>query len=92
MAIFLLGIALLAIGLAIGRTSVDAEANASADIFFDTGQSLGGSLSRAVAIGDVDGQDGPDAFVANDGANRVWLNDGDAIFSANNQSLGSLNK
>jgi len=91
LAILLLGTIILALGLAIGRTSIDVEAIASSDIFIDTGQSLGNEDSRAVAMGVLDGQDGPDAFVANYGANRVWLNDGDGIFSANGQSLGSLN-
>jgi hypothetical protein len=42
--------------------------------FEDSGQSLGSSNSDAVALGDVDGDGDLDAFVANNGQNRVWLN------------------
>jgi hypothetical protein len=61
-------------------------------IFIDSGQSMGGSDSRGVALGDLDGDLDLDAFVANDGdPNKVWLNDGSGNFSDSGQSLGSAN-
>jgi hypothetical protein len=61
--------------------------------FTDSGQSLGTSNSWGVALGDLDGDDDLDAFVANafstiSLANKVWLNDGDGVFSDSGQSLG----
>ena len=44
----------------------------------DSGQSLGGSNSETVALGNLDGEGDLDVFVANNlnQANKVWLNDG----------------
>jgi hypothetical protein len=42
--------------------------------FSDSGQRLGSSVSQGLALGDLDGDGDPDAFVANDAANKVWLN------------------
>ena len=48
--------------------------------FTDTGQSLGANASTGGAIGELDGDGDPDAFIVNDGSsagaepNRVWLN------------------
>jgi hypothetical protein len=42
--------------------------------FVDSGQSLGSLDGYGVALGDVDGDGDLDAFVANSGANKVWLN------------------
>jgi hypothetical protein len=58
--------------------------------FSDSGEALGSSDSRAVALGDVDGDGDLDAFVANYGgqANRVWVNDGNGGFSDSGQALG----
>jgi uncharacterized repeat protein (TIGR01451 family) len=59
--------------------------------FTDSGQSLGSSLSRAVTLGDVDGDDDLDAFVGNTSqANKVWLNGGWGTFTDSGQSLGSF--
>jgi len=63
--------------------------------FGDTGQSLGNSESRAIVLGDVDGDGDLDAFVADadrpDGApNKLWLNDGLAHFSDSGHSLGDF--
>ena len=57
----------------------------------DSGQSLGSADSYGVALGDVDGDGDLDAFVANNGANRVWRNDGNGGYSDSGQSLGSAN-
>jgi parallel beta-helix repeat protein len=58
--------------------------------FIVTGQNLGSSVSRGVALGDVDGDGDLDAFTANFfSANKVWLNDGHASFSDSAQTLGS---
>ena len=40
-------------------------------------------------LGDLDGDGDLDAFVANMGVNKVWLNDGAGTFSDSGQSLGS---
>jgi hypothetical protein len=52
----------------------------------DAGHSLGDS--RAVALGDVDGDGDLDAFVGNLGPNEVWLNDGAGTFVDSDQRLG----
>ncbi|MDY6991374.1 MAG: FG-GAP-like repeat-containing protein [Pseudomonadota bacterium] len=55
-------------------------------------QALGNSISRSVALGDLD-QDGDlDAFVANSQgqANRVWFNDSYGNFTDSGQLLGAL--
>ncbi len=65
-------------------------------VFSDTLQRLGDSNSWAVKLGDFDGDSDLDAFVANANtppgamgqANRVWLNDGQAGFTASPQLLG----
>jgi hypothetical protein len=49
--------------------------NDGAGNFTESGQALGDLPSRSVALGDLDGADGIDAFVANTGANMVWLGD-----------------
>ena len=64
--------------------------------FTNTGQTLGSSESRAVSVGDLDGDGDLDAFVVNSDVifvpgyqprNRVWLNDGGGTFTGG-QSLG----
>ncbi len=42
-----------------------------------------------MSLGDVDGDGDLDAFVANLGANRVWLNQGSGTFTDSGQALGN---
>ncbi len=60
-------------------------------VFSDSGQSLGGSHSFNVALGDVNGDNHLDAFIANGNSqpNKVWINNGSGSFSDSGQSLGS---
>jgi hypothetical protein len=60
-------------------------------VFVTNGQQLGNAHSYDVAVGDLDGNGHLDAFVANDGANKVWLNDACAQFSDSEQALGDAN-
>ncbi|UCC16958.1 MAG: VCBS repeat-containing protein, partial [Dehalococcoidales bacterium] len=62
--------------------------NGSAN-FSNTGQDLGNDMSYAVSLGDLDGDNDIDAFVANFGNNRIWLNDGTGNFSDNGQTFNS---
>jgi hypothetical protein len=70
--------------------------------FQDSGQRLGILGSKAIALGDLDGDRDIDAFVGNSDSmidvhggdwhnqpNRVWLNDGRGRFRDSGQSLGS---
>ena len=69
--------------------------------FTDSGQLLGNEATRAVALGDVDGDGDLDAFVGNkrdrgdvvvgSPANKVWLNDGAGHFADSGQNLGHAN-
>jgi hypothetical protein len=82
--------------LAVWRIPVATPAARAAEqsngIFVDSAQSLGNANSQGVALGNLDGVNGLDAFVANSaGGSRVWLNNGGGVFSSNGQSLGSLN-
>ena len=60
--------------------------------FMNSGQQLGSSRSWDVSLGDLDGDGDLDAFVANDSesdaGNAVWRNDGQGIFTLDEQSLG----
>jgi flagellin-like hook-associated protein FlgL len=55
--------------------------------FIDSGQSLGSSISLGASLGDMDNDGDLDAFVANQGANKVWINDGNGNFTDSGQSL-----
>lgn len=58
-------------------------------LFVDSGQSLGNATTRAVAAADLDGDGDLDVFAANDGANKIWLNNGIGQFTDSGQNLGA---
>ena len=64
-------------------------ASSEEPVFFkDSGQKLGDTMSFSVALGDLDGDGDLDAWVANDQANLVWINDGTGLFTDSGQALG----
>ncbi|RME59238.1 DUF11 domain-containing protein [Candidatus Parcubacteria bacterium] len=67
------------------RTAVEKSTGS----FTSTGQLFGNSASKAVALGDLDGDRDLDAFVASDyyQPDEIWLNDGTGIFTTSHQSL-----
>ena len=56
-------------------------------VFVNSGQNLGTAISYDVALGDVDEDGDLDAYVASDGPNWLWLNNGIGVFSPG-QGLG----
>lgn len=64
--------------------------NDGAGVFTDSGQRLGNQRSYAIALGDLDGDGDPDAFVGNQGSDEIWLNDGRASFTDSGQALGNM--
>ena len=86
-------LAVVMVVFVVGVWSPSAPVRASSGIFTDSGQRLGNFDSRQVALGDLDSDGDLDAFVANAYStislvNKVWLNDGNGIFSDSGQSLG----
>ncbi len=58
--------------------------------FTDSGQSLGDSFTRAIMLGDIDGDSDMDLVTGNaNQSNRVWINDGTGVFTDSGQALGS---
>ena len=77
-------------------SGVDATPSTAADLipaFVDSQQALSSNDSRAVALGDVDGDGDLDMVVANISSqpNTVWLNDGAGNFTDSGQTLGTGN-
>ncbi len=58
-------------------------------VFSQTGQIFGDDLSSSVALGDLDGVNGPDAFISRylGRSSKVWFNDGSGIFVDSSQAL-----
>jgi hypothetical protein len=71
--------------------SIRAAVLGGSGVFADSGQSLGSSSDRWVALGDLDGDRDLDALTAhvNGQPNKVWLNDGTGVFVDSGQSLGN---
>ena len=55
---------------------------------FGYGQGVDDNAGYAVALMDVDGDGDLDAFIATDGPNRLWENDGNGSFSDTGQEVG----
>ena len=61
-------------------------------IFSNSGQALGNRFTRAVALGDLDGDGDLDALVGNCGRSEpdtVWINDGNGFFTSSGQAFGA---
>lgn len=58
-------------------------------VFTQTAQTFGDSLSTSVAVGDLDGVNGPDAFVGRGFGqpSKVWFNSGSGTLSDSGQTL-----
>ena len=56
---------------------------------FTQGQENGSSNYWDLKLGDLDGINGLDIFVASSSSNKVWLNNGDGTFTDNGQKLGN---
>ena len=67
------------------------ELSSSGGLFSDSSQNLGNAQSMDAALGDLDGDGDLDAYVGNNGANMVWLNDGLGHFSDSGQRMGGAN-
>ncbi len=72
---------------------IQTEVVEGSGLFIDSGQNLGNSDTRGVALGDLDGDGDLDAFAASHSsqANKVWINDSSGTFTDTLQSLGSSN-
>ncbi len=63
--------------------------------FTESEQDLGAGVGLGVALGDLDGDGDLDAFLANDGPNQVWINQGgdqggdEGLFADSGQTLGN---
>ncbi len=53
------------------------------------GRTLGDARTQAIKLGDLDADGDLDAFVANTGANKVWLNDSRGNYTDTGQTLGT---
>ena len=72
-----------------GASGVWRNLGVNSGVFSDTGQALGDADSRDVKLADLDDDGDLDAFVANEGANRIWRNDGSGNFTVGAQTMGS---
>jgi len=77
------------ISASVGAVTLQSGPGGDLGVFLDSGQNLGGSDSRGIAVGDLDGDGDLDVFVVNRYApHKVWLNDGGA-FTDSGQSLSN---
>ena len=78
-----------------GSTNKEAEVwiNDGKGNFTNSGQLLGSNISNSIALGDMDKDGDLDAYIANGSEyrqpepNTIWINDGKAKFTKNNQSF-----
>lgn len=81
----------------VGSDSLGANAqikvwkNEGTGMFTATGQVIGESLPGSIALGDVDGDEDLDVFVARlaNLPNQIWLNNGSGQFTNSGQALGT---
>ncbi len=63
--------------------------NNGSGVFKNSGQKLGGGVSYAITLGDLNGDGNLDIFIGYNGPDQVWLNDGQGHFNDSGQRLGN---
>ena len=62
--------------------------NSGGAVFSNSGQTLGETMSWALAAGDVDDDEDLDILFASDGGHKLYLNNGSGVFTASEQDFG----